>query len=136
MRNPNSGGLKNSCQSSIIPLSCFIFYPFLWIPFMIGPIEQIVQADEAARELVAVARLEAERIQLQAEKTARETISTGFRESNEAVRIEREAVLANARSQAARIIAESDSYIDGLQQKRAAVQTDLIENLLKKVVGK
>lgn len=102
---------------------------------MTGPIEQIVQTDEAAREQVKAARLEAEQIRLQAEKSARETLSTGIQESNEAFRIEREEVLADARSRAAGIIAESDTYIDALQQKLAAVQTDLIENLLKKVVG-
>lgn len=102
---------------------------------MIGTIEQIVQTDEAAREQVEAARLEAERIRFQAEKTAREILSTSLQESNEAFRIEREQVMADAISQASGIIAESDSYIEELRQKLAAVQTNLIENLLKKVVG-
>ena len=102
---------------------------------MIGAIEQIVQADEAAREQVDAARLESELIRLQAEKTARETLSSRLQESNEAFRIEQERLSADARSQASGIIAESDAYIEALRQKLAAVQTDLIENLVKKVVG-
>ena len=102
---------------------------------MIPVIEQIVHADEVAREQVAAARAESDLIRLQAEQTARETVASRLQELTEAVRAEQESILADARSRASRIAAETDAYIEALQQKKLAIQNDLIEALVKKVVG-
>jgi len=102
---------------------------------MIPVIEQIVHADEVAREQVAAARAESDLIRLQAEQTARETASTRLHELAETVRAEQESIQADARSRASRIAAETDAYIEALQQKKLAIQHDLIEALVKKVVG-
>jgi len=101
---------------------------------MTGAIEQIVQADEAAREKLAAARSEADHIRSQAERTAQEMVTAKLRELSEAVRAEEERVLTDARSQISRMVDETDRYIEELQQKKRAVMSDLIENLLKKVV--
>jgi vacuolar-type H+-ATPase subunit H len=102
---------------------------------MIAAIEQILQTDESAWEKVTAARTEAGHIRSHAERTAQETVLTGIRELDDAIRTEHEGALADARSQASRIAAEADRYIADLQQKKQAIQSDLIENLLKKVVG-
>ncbi|MGD9972395.1 MAG: hypothetical protein AB7S77_04985 [Desulfatirhabdiaceae bacterium] len=102
---------------------------------MIAAIEQILNADETAREKVAAARIEADAIRSYAERTAREMLSTRMQELDDAIRGEQDRVLADARSQASRITAEADRYIADLQRKKQAIQRDLIENLLKKVVG-
>ena len=102
---------------------------------MIPVIEQIVHADEVAREQVAAARAESDLIRLQAEQTAKETAVSRLQELAETVREEQESILADARSRAAAIDAETDAYIEALQQKKLAVQHDLIEALVKKVVG-
>jgi vacuolar-type H+-ATPase subunit H len=106
-----------------------------WILIMIPVIEQIVHADEAAREQVAAARAESDLIRLQAEQTAKETAASRLHALAETVRAEQEIILADARSRAATIAAETDAYIEALQQKKLAVQHDLLEALMKKVVG-
>jgi vacuolar-type H+-ATPase subunit H len=106
-----------------------------WILIMIPVIEQIVHADEVAREQVASARAESDLIRLQAEQTARETVASRLHELTEAVREEQESIQADARSRASIIAAETDVYIEALQQKKLAIQNDLIEALVKKVVG-
>jgi vacuolar-type H+-ATPase subunit H len=105
-----------------------------WILIMIPVIEQIVHADEVAREQVAAARAESDLIRLHAEQTAKETAESRLQELAETVRAEQESILADARSRAAAIAAETDAYIEALQQKKLAVQQDLIEALVKKVV--
>lgn len=102
---------------------------------MIATIDQILQADEDAREKMAAARSESDLIRLQAEQIARETVASRLHALAEAVREEQESILADARSRASIIAAETDAYIEALQQKKLAVQHDLIEALVKKVVG-
>lgn len=102
---------------------------------MIPVIEQIVHADESARKQVASARAESDLIRHQAEQTAQEIYASKLQEIAETARMEQESILENARLQASIISAETDAYIEALQQKKLAVQHDLIEALLKKVVG-
>jgi hypothetical protein len=102
---------------------------------MIAAIEQILQTDQSAWETVTAARTKAEHIRSQAERTAEKTVLAGTLELNDAIQTEKACVLADARSQAARIAAEADRYIADLQQKTRAIQSDLIESLLNKVVG-
>lgn len=102
---------------------------------MIATIDQILQADEDAREKVAAARSESDLIRLQAEQAAKETVASRLQELAETVRKEQESILADARARASIIAAETDAYIEALQQKKQAVQHDLIETLVKKVVG-
>lgn len=102
---------------------------------MIPVIEQIVQADEAAREMVAAARTESDLILRQAEQAAQETVASRLHELADAVLAEQESILTDARSRAARITAEADRYIEALQEKMQAVENDLIEKLVIKVVG-
>jgi|GEM_PF-3453088 vacuolar-type H+-ATPase subunit H len=102
---------------------------------MITAIEQILNADETAREKVAAARIEADAIRSHAERTAQEMLSTRMQELDDAIRGEQDRVLTDAQSQASQIAAEADLYIADLQRNKQAIQTDLIENLLKKVIG-
>jgi vacuolar-type H+-ATPase subunit H len=106
-----------------------------WILIMIPVIEQIVHADEVAREQVAAARAESDLIRIQAKQAARETVLSRLQELTDAIRTEQESIQADARSRASRIAAETDAYIDALHQKKLAIQNDLIEALVKKVVG-
>lgn len=102
---------------------------------MMPAIEQIVHADETARELVTAARTEADMIRQQAERRAQEVAASRSRELAETVRAEQESVLADARSRASQIAADTERYIAELQHKQQAIQNDLIEALLNKVIG-
>ena len=101
---------------------------------MITTIEQILQADESAREKVAAARTEADHLLSDAERAAKETVRVNTQELDDILRAEQAGILADARLQASRIAIEADRYIEELQQKQSAIQNDLMERLLKKVV--
>jgi len=102
---------------------------------MIPVIEQILQADETAREIVAAARAESERIIREAEQTAQQTLASRLNELTEAVRAEQEHILADARLRASRIAEDADQYIDQLRRNMQAVHDDLLEALVNKVIG-
>lgn len=101
---------------------------------MIATIEQILQADESAREKVAAARTEAGHLLSDTERAAQETVQVKMQELEDILRAEQAGILADARLQVSRIAIEADRYIEDLQQKQSAVQNDLIERLLGKVV--
>ncbi|MDX9786940.1 MAG: hypothetical protein RBT11_09200 [Desulfobacterales bacterium] len=101
---------------------------------MIPVIEEIIRADEVAREQVAAAESESDLIRRQAEQTAQETVASRLQAMADVVRAEEERVLADARLRASQIVAETDDYIEALQQKKLAIQNNLIEALVKKVV--
>ena len=101
---------------------------------MIAAIEQILQADESTREKVAATRTEADHLLSDAERSAQEMVRVKMQELDDVLRAEQASILADARSQADRIAIEADRYIADLQQKKSAIQNDLIEHLLKKVV--
>jgi vacuolar-type H+-ATPase subunit H len=101
---------------------------------MITTIEQILQADESARGKVDAARTEAGHLLSDAEQADQETVRVKTQELDDILRAEQASILADARLQASRIAIEADRYIEELQQKQSAIQNDLIERLLKKVV--
>jgi vacuolar-type H+-ATPase subunit H len=116
-------------------ISPVIRHALQWILIMIPVIEQIVHADEVARKQVAAARAESDIIRLHAVQTAQETVASRLHELAEAVRAEQECILDDARSRASIIADETDAYIEALQRKKLAVQNDLVEALVKKVLG-
>ena len=102
---------------------------------MIPVIEQILQTDESAQKQVAAARAESGRIIREAEQAAQQTLTSRQNELNEAVRAEQEHALAQARLRASRIAEETDMYIDQSRHNMQAVHHDLVESLIRKVIG-
>lgn len=101
---------------------------------MIPVIEQILQADEAAREQVATATTESERIIHEVQQAAQQALTFRQNELNEAVQDEQEHALAEARLRASQIADETDRYIDQLQHNMQTVHDELIETLVQKVI--
>lgn len=102
---------------------------------MIAEAESILEADEAARKKVEAAGPEAERIRSDAQQAAREAIEGKMRELTASAAAEEEEILAEALSKVRKITEEADRYIEGLQEKKRARLSKLIDKLLEKVTG-
>jgi len=102
---------------------------------MFDEIKKIMETDEAAWEKVQAARVEADGIRSHAQRRAEEIASGGEKKLAASVDAERERILAEAQSRADQTIEETNRYIDSLQEKKSVILSELVGNLLDRVVS-
>jgi vacuolar-type H+-ATPase subunit E/Vma4 len=102
---------------------------------MKAEINQIIEADDTARESVTQAQAEAAGIRAEAERQAEEIAASQKTRLTEAVAAQVREVLAEAQSRAQRTKTEADDYLERLHARREQVRVDLVDTLLKKVTG-
>ncbi len=102
---------------------------------MIAEIESILNADDAAREEVEAARAESKRLKDLARKQAGEIVSEKKRELAESIGTEEKHILEEARLKSEKLLDEASHYIQGLEDRKNAMLTELVGNLLEKVTG-
>lgn len=98
-------------------------------------IEKIIRADETALQKEEAGRAEAQKIRAQAKKEAEKLIEGKKRELMAAVGTETEKIFSEARSKAEKIEKETDDYLEGLRSRKQERWDDLMNLLLKKVIG-
>jgi len=102
---------------------------------MQAEIERILATDEAARDAVQAAGVEAERIRSDARQQSAAIEAAMQQERAGAIQGECESIVAQARSKAQDARDAANSYLKGLQNRREAVLDELLEALLRKVTG-
>jgi vacuolar-type H+-ATPase subunit H len=94
---------------------------------------RVLESDDAAWEMVAAAKAEAEKIMMDARQRALKIIGDKEGELASALVAERDKILSDARTKAGDILREADLYIERMQDKKAALHERLIAQLSSKV---
>ncbi len=103
---------------------------------MNAAIDQIVQADQLARQNVTTARDDAAKIRADAQQQA-ETLATAQKANlTKAVSGEVQSILAEAQSRAQQIRSETDAYVERLRACKEERLDELLTRLVKKVIGR
>ena len=96
-------------------------------------IEQIVQADHAARVQVAEARTEAARIRAEAQQQADAIATSQKAHLTKAVADESRSIHDEAQSKAYQVKIETDAYLKRLRHRKEALLSELVARLVQKV---
>ena len=103
---------------------------------MNAAIDQIVQADQLARQNVTAARDDAAKIMADAQQQA-ETLATAQKTHlTEVVSGEVQSILTEAQSRAQQIRSETDAYLERLRSCKQERLDELLTRLVKKVIGR
>jgi vacuolar-type H+-ATPase subunit H len=98
-------------------------------------IEQILQTDETAWEMLGAARARAERVRADAREKAAALAAQKREELTAAANAESERILAEARSKAQTVLDATRRYLEGQEEKKKVLLGELVEALLGRVIG-
>ncbi|MEJ2661619.1 MAG: V-type ATPase subunit subunit G family protein [Desulfobacteraceae bacterium] len=102
---------------------------------MNAAIDQIVQADQLARQNVTAARDDAAKIRADAQQQAKTLAAAQKGKLTEAIKDEVQSILAEAQTRTQQIRSETDAYVDRLCSCKEERLHELLTRLVKKVIG-
>jgi len=99
-------------------------------------IETILQCEAAARQRLESAKAEAEAISHQSREEIEKIKTDLVQRKAEFLRVDREAILTEARLRAQEILDQADLYLERASRKKAVEWDKLLDHFVSKVTGK